>query len=155
MATGADFRNMTEGRMRCVDCLLEIRDWQMASYMMGHVLECALKAMICKNLGVIEYPSDVKRSINSTVVNFFRTHAFDQLSLLSGLSENTFSATNTQGAEFDNWSQFTFNYPSTWVEMRYETSQAKVFDETKAREMYNYLIGDTDSIINVIKRTWI
>jgi hypothetical protein len=89
---------------------------------------------------------------DSKVPDFFRTHSFDRLALLSGMSE-IFSV-NGDPKEFHNWSQFTAQLSGDWVSIRYYDPK-KQFDEKASQLLYKYLIEDGSSIIKAIKKTWI
>ena len=70
--------------------------------MMGLALECALKSCICKTLRVGKYPDSHK---DKKVPDFFMTHAFDRLLLLSGLTD-ILSIRGSYPQAYNNWSLF-------------------------------------------------
>ena len=147
-----DLREIAITRAKSARHLIRNKDWQGASYMMGIALECALKASICKTLKIKVYPE--KHKTDKEIPDFFMTHIFDRLFLLSGLSD-VFSA-NGNPLAFNNWSDFTIQYQGNWVKMRYEPQRVSPFDKTMTEKLYNYLYGDKNSIIKVIsrKRRW-
>jgi len=151
MATRESLEQMCVSRQKCVEILMQNNEWHIASYLMGHILECALKATICRVLKVPEYPADIKHR-DSKVPDFFRTHFFDRLVFLAGMSQ-IFSINGNQD-EFGNWSQFTSKLPGDWVNMRYYDT-ANQFDQPIAESLYKNLISDEYGIINTIKKTWI
>src|SRR3989338_10729582 len=107
--TAEKLKAVVEARMRSVEILLQSEDWFLAAFTTAFVLECALKVMICKTLSLSAYPEDAKK-IGSKVRNFFWTHEFSQLLILSGLNE-FFSPTGISPELFQNWSDFTKEFP--------------------------------------------
>jgi hypothetical protein len=87
MANGVGLKEIALARLETTEVLIEAKDWDGAGYMLGHVLECALKAVICKTLNLVEYPEYTK---NEKTDGYFMTHKFDQLLIASGM-ENIFS----------------------------------------------------------------
>lgn len=88
----------------------------------------ALKAVICKKLNLTKYHPP----LNESVEKVFKTHAFDTLIVLAGLS-NEINATAPVEL-WNNWSELT-----KWrVDMRYEPigtySRVDVEDKIKALE---------------------
>jgi len=147
MAGVKDFKIISKTRLKTVQILIDGKDWDGSAYMMGYVLECALKAVICKTLHLISYPEYTR---NAKVDNYFMTHQFDQLLTPSGM-ENIFSARGKKDI-FRNWSEFTQEYQGDWTAMRYNIDRQKQFDEIKVKKMYNNLTGKPYGIITVIKK---
>lgn len=150
MATQVDLRNIAKKRLATVKLLIDARDWEMAAYMMGYTLECALKAAACKTLHLPDYPPTNKNKEDA----YFKTHQFEQLLIVSGLSHILSPTGNVQA--YRNWSMFTIDYSGDWITMRYNESQMKKFNETKVRQLYACLYDDKDSIIKTIsgQRKW-
>src|SRR4051812_12654510 len=98
MATAANFKRLAISRIKSANCLLRNKDWHMASYLMGSALECALKAVICKNLKLPDYPEKHK---DKKVPDFFMTHIIDRLVLMSGLLD--VFRVNGDPLVFNNW----------------------------------------------------
>lgn len=120
--------------------------------MMGYVLETLLKACTCKALRLEQYP-DHHTKHDDKLVNVFMTHRFDNLLIVSGLSDlflPVVSGTNPKVTY--NWSQFTSSYPGDWPSMRYRTDIAKDFPQTKVRELYEYLYEIEHSIVKAVQR---
>jgi len=44
MANCAELRKIAKARLKSVETLMAVNDWHGAAYMLGYVLECALKA---------------------------------------------------------------------------------------------------------------
>ena len=143
-----DFKKITEARLNTVKILIKSKDWSGAAYMMGYVLEIALKAMICKTLNLKTYPD---HKSTKEIKNCFRTHEFESLLTLSGLS-HIFSVDGDSNA-FKNWSKFTMEYTGNWVEMRYDSQLLSQLSRNKVKRLYNCLIRE-DGILTIIKRKW-
>lgn len=143
--TREEWRNLTYKKLKTVKRLVEDEEWELAAYLMGYVLECALKAASCKALRLSSYPPLKSRG---EAVGF-KTHEFEQLLAVSGLSDLFGSVSLTPA--YNNWSDFTLNYPGTWTIMRYEDVSTK-FDEITVRELAKNLYDDSESIIETIKR---
>jgi hypothetical protein len=119
-------------------------DWEGAAYMLGYVLECALKAAVCKTLCLNGYPSDRKKDIH------FMTHNFDQLLVLSGMS-SVFSG-NGVLEEIQSWSEFTKEFLGDWPAMRYSLDHMQKFDEVKVRALHAHLTKKPNGILDVMTR---
>lgn len=147
-----DLKEIALARTKSAKYLMRNKDWQGAAQMMGLALECTLKASICRTLRISTYPETHKDKL---VPSFFMTHAFDRLLLVSGLWD-IFNATGNSPAAFQNWSDFTVQYPGEWTTMRYVPSSKSAFDKTMIENLYKYLYGDKNSIMKVIskKRRW-
>ncbi|MBI2009485.1 hypothetical protein HYS84_03740 [Candidatus Saccharibacteria bacterium] len=145
MHTGTELRALTYKKIRTIKRLIKEEEWEVAAYLMGYVLECALKAASCKALRLATYPPLKSRG----EVLGFKTHEFEQLLAVSGLSD-LFGSVSLSPA-YNNWSAFTINYPGAWTIMRYEDVSAK-FDEMTVKELAKTLYDDSDSIIETIKR---
>ncbi len=57
MADSNQLRKISQARLLSAETLISAKDWYGATYMMGYVLECALKAATCKTLHLGSYPS--------------------------------------------------------------------------------------------------
>ena len=149
MATGTHFKELARRRLKTAKILLDNEDWQAAAYMMGLALECALKSSICKTLRITDYPEDHK---DKKVPDFFMTHSFIRLLLVSGLND-IFDVKGVALA-FDNWSAFTARFPGDWTAMRYIDDRQ--FDAATTRSLFGNIYLDEHSIFKVIskKRRW-
>ena len=118
----------------------------MAAYMMGYSLETALKAVTCKTLNIDQYP-DIKSYKNEKIGNYFMTHNFDMLLLVSGMSD--LFGVDGKPEQFQNWSDFTQEFQGDWTSMRYIIGK---FDEQKVEKLYKTLNVGQNSIIKTIDR---
>jgi len=146
MASRGDLVGITKARLKTVDILSSGNDWDVAAYIMGYALETALKAATCRTLHVDQYP-DVKSYKNEKIGNYFMTHNFDMLLLVSGLSD-IFSVDGIQDA-FQNWSDFTQEYSGEWTSMRYFSGK---FNKSSVERLQDALYKDSGSIIKTIGR---
>lgn len=143
MAKYEDLKIITEARLQTIQTLIDAQDWIVSAYMMGCVLEYALKAVACKTLHLSNYPPLKSKKIEA----FFRTHEFDSLLIISGMLDIFSSG----GSFFGNWSAFTQEYLGQWTEMRFETNnQNSQWDEIKTNNVYNEL----KTIIDEIRKKW-
>jgi len=146
MFTGKEWRKLTYKKIKTIKRLIKDEEWEVAAYLMGYVLECALKAASCKALNLPGYPPVKFRGGGASG---FKTHEFEQLLVVSGLTDifGTLSASPAYG----NWSGFTINYSGVWTEMRYD-DVSKKFDEATVKELAKYLYDSNESIIETIKK---
>ena len=141
MANHQELRDISKARLRTAKILLDNSDFDGAIYMMGYVLECALKAIICKRLNLPSYPD---KGGSKDIENIFKTHKFDILLTLSGM-ENDFSLKSPK-RRYENWSELT-----KWsTDIRYEPVGTRT--RAEAERMYNALVGKPHGIITWIKR---
>jgi hypothetical protein len=145
MSNCEELKQITKARLKSAKTLIAAKDWHGAAYMLGYVLECALKAATCKTLHLVEYPENTK---NDKINLYFMTHRFEQLLLVSGL-EDIFSSRGP-AETWKNWSEFTIEYPADWTPMRYDTKVR--WDKTKVNKLYNNLTASKFGIISIIKR---
>lgn len=146
MATCEDFKNIAKNRLKTVDILISNQEWGVAVYLMGFVLECILKASACNTLNLKVYP-EIKITKNQQITNYFRTHDFDMLLVVSGMSD----IFELSGKGASSWSGFTQEYTKIgkWTDIRYEVLSQ--FDEKMVRSLYDFLAKEPDGIIPLIK----
>lgn len=145
MANLVELRTITRQRLKTAKILITAGDWDGAAYMLGYVLECALKAVTCKTLHLVQYPENKSERIDS----FFMTHRFDQLLIISGMSD----VFNIKGPieSYRNWSEFTQEYPGDWPGMRYD-QKYNSWGEAKVRRLYTNLTDKQGGILTEIIR---
>jgi hypothetical protein len=148
---GQSLKTLAHKRRKTAKILIDAEDWVIAAYIMGHTLECALKASTCKTLKLNSYPPVTRKGEDS---NFFKSHEFERLLIVSGLGD-VFSPYGDVSA-YQNWSAFTIEYAGDWVSMRYNDQAHEKFTEHKVKSLYNNLYEDADSILKTIarKRRW-
>ena len=81
MPTRRDLQKLAKLRLREAEHLERKGLYDGCVYLCGYVVEFALKARICRVLGLSSYPDEKE------VGRVFKTHNFDVLKLLAGLEE--------------------------------------------------------------------
>lgn len=151
MATHQDFKDIAKKRLKTAEILMSYQEWGMAAYILGFVLECVLKASACKALNLAVYP-EIEKTKNQQIVNYFRTHNFDMLLVVSGTSD--IFGLSREGAS--SWSGFTQEYTKIgkWTDIRYEVLNQ--FDENLVKSLYKFLTEKPSGIISLIetKNRW-
>lgn len=122
-----------------------------AGYTLGYVLECALKAAICKRLELQEYPAD-DGNLKAEVKEPFNSHSFDVLATLAGLSKLT-SAASPDLVFFQSWSEATEDYLSAggggkWISLRYKVG---FWDQNKVKKVYRALADQQTGILRYLR----
>lgn len=145
MANRDDFKKLAKQHLKTAEILMDAEDWAGSAYMMGYVLEFALKAMICKTLNLVSYPEGHS---NEKVHGFFKSHNFDQLIVVSGASD-LFDYRGTTDAQ-RNWSDFTARYLGEWPNMRYNKDIRNQFKKKVIKDLHNNLIEKDGGILSVI-----
>lgn len=144
MANRKELIKVTKARLKSANTLIAASDWHGAAYMLGYVLECALKATVCKTLHLVSYPENTR---NIKIDTYFMTHRFEELLLVSGL-EDIFSARGPAPA-WQNWSNFVIEYTGDWTSMRYDIN--RIWTEAKIRKLLSNLVEPKYGIISIIK----
>lgn len=147
MATGKELWRLSVERRKTVKTLIDAEDWEAAAYMMGYVLETALKAAACRSLNLSEYPN---KKGNKNTTTYFMTHNFDQLLTVSGFT-NLFEASGPI-ASSSKWSEFLQSYPGDWPRMRYDPNAMFTCDKISVIRLYNILYSKRDSLLRTIKK---
>lgn len=147
MATGKELWQLAQARRKTVKILMDAKDWEAAAYMMGYVLETALKAAACKSLNLAEYPD---KTASKNTSSYFMTHNFDQLLTISGFT-HLFEARGPANLS-GKWSEFLQSYPGDWPKMRYDPNAVFECDEASVKRLYTILYLRKDSLIKTVKK---
>lgn len=151
MATIEDFKNIAKKRLKTAEILMANEEWGMTAYILGFVLECVLKASACKALHLATYP-ELGKNKNRKTVDYFCTHSFDTLLIISGTSD----IFDLSGEGASSWSGFTQEYTKmgNWTDIRY--NEIIQFDEGLVRSLYGFLTEGPKGIIPLIeeKNRW-
>lgn len=132
-------KKVTHAKLKAAKILYREGDCDNAGYLLGYVVECSLKTLICKNLKILEYPDTGDHK------SIFNSHSFDRLLLLSGYSTEINLAKNP--GLFNNWSILT----KYWTpELRYNISASP----TTIRDRITALEDPTDGFFTWIKKRW-
>lgn len=141
--TKEGFKAAAKARLKAAEILMENEDWDMAGYLLGYVLECALKSVVCKNLRLTKYPAGDK---DKGEKDYFWTHRFDRLLTISGMQD-------LFGVQSFVWSQFVQEYEGDWpAKFRYGTG---VLEEIKVRQLHSHLTNKTtgsEGILTLISK---
>jgi HEPN domain-containing protein len=139
MPTRDEFKELARLRLKEAEALFAAGLYDGTVYLCGYVVEFALKARICKLLGVTEYPP------SSKVKSAYAVHDLDQLLLLSGL-RSKLDPTNVD--LFKNWSEST-----PWTpERRYSPKGS--FSRADALKVLNAVRDEPYGVLRWIMRHW-
>lgn len=141
MVKCSDLKLMAQVRLDEAKVLLANGFYDGAAYICGYVVELSLKAMICKNLKINEYPDDGKDK------NIFSTHDFDRLLLLAGLQNKLTITSRALKKIWSNWSLLTAWKP----ERRYITG---FYNKSSVDSLITALEHPRDGFFTWIKKKW-
>ena len=112
------------------------------AYLSGYVVELALKACVCKSLGVNEYPEN-----EPGLKQLFRTHDFNALELLAGLRSSV-AEKRKASLQFDNnWA-----LAISWKpEDRYAL---KLRNENDARAILESIRETPEGVLTWLEQQW-
>jgi len=99
LLTRDDLKKLARLRLKEAEQLYRRGLYDGCVYLCGYVIECALKARICRFLGLISYRTEGEHG------RIFKTHNFGILKLLAGLEAEIALTKNKQ--LFENWSAIT------------------------------------------------
>lgn len=136
-----DLKDIAVTRLKEARVLYQKAMYDGAGYLCGYVVETALKARICKNLRIKEYPDEGKDK------SIFSSHDFDRLLLLSGLQSKINLGHKKNKVLFANWSLLTSWRP----ERRYKLGE---FTKADVEELFKALEGSPQSFLTWIKKLW-
>ena len=139
MPTRTEFKQLAKLRLKEAETLYSAGLYDGSVYLCGYAVEFALKARICKLLGLTEYPASGK------LKNVYAVHDFNQLLLLSGLQPKLDPGNVDL---FTNWSTAT-----PWTpERRYEPKGS--FNRAAAREVLDAVCSTPNGVLKWIMRYW-
>lgn len=132
MANRADFQQLAILRLTEAQTLLTHDLPDGAFYLAGYAVECALKAAICRTLGIDDFfesysskPHGAK--VRDDVVQKFKTHDYGTLLVLSGLYHKLGADLLTDKALNDSWSTF---QNQNWSEQQRYATASKAMNDT-------------------------
>lgn len=142
MPAYTELKTLAEIRLQEAKALSDKNLYDGARYLLGYVVEFALKARICKILDMNEYPE------TGEISKTYKTHNYDVLIKLAGLEKKFDRAKNLSKQLFDNWS-----YSTLWKEdFRYKPiGTNKIKDINDA---FDALEDQKDGIFTWIKNWW-
>lgn len=137
MLTRNQLKNSAISKLKSVKILINAGDYDTAVYLSGYVVEYALKAVVCKRLCLDSYPDD------GNMQSVFRSHDFDRLLTLSGLSKEI--SVSGDPKLFQNWSDlYTWNpsirYNPVGTYVKIEAERKIEALEEKPNGLLSYII---------------
>ncbi|SRR5712692_2592020 len=141
MATREELKALAQLRLTEAEALFHAGLYDGCVYLCGYVVELALKATVCRVLGVDDYPE--KRS--GRIGEAFKTHDFDDLRLLAGLQNE---AALNAGPVFENWSTATKWKP----EFRY--APVGKYDREDAELTLEAVRGKPNGVFTWLQQRW-
>jgi HEPN domain-containing protein len=137
--TKADLQQVAEERLSDAKVLLAAGRWSAAYYLLGYVVECALKACVSKQFKEFEVPE------KKLVLDFY-THNLDQLLNISGIKDQLLARAKSDPAFETNW-----QVVKDWSEStRYDHTTS----EAKARDMLVAVEDGASGVLAWLKTQW-
>jgi HEPN domain-containing protein len=134
-------KQIAEIRLKEAKALHKAGLYDGAAYICGYVVETALKAKICKNLKIDDYPDDGKEK------QIFSSHDFDRLSLLAGLQSQLTLANKRKKDLVSSWSLLTSWKP----ERRYTIGK---YTKKDVENLFKALEDSKSGFLVWIKKVW-
>jgi hypothetical protein len=133
----SDFQQLAEDYLRHAQALLDAGLYSGAHYMCGYVIECALKACICKRTNQYDfYPKDAQKAW---------THKFKDLIGFADVAETI---------EDDRRADGTLNIYWKVVEGWSEHSRYKPFGQKEAEDLLAAVSDPVHGVLACIRRNW-
>jgi len=133
-------RSVSLAKLKAAKILFNSRDFDTAGYLLGYVVECALKASVCKRLNLNQYPDTGRHK------DVFASHDFDRLLILSGHAKEIDLSVNPD--LFQNWSILTKDWKP---ETRYNEN---VYNDHVVKDKIIALEDRSNGFLSWIKRKW-
>jgi hypothetical protein len=127
-------------KLKAAKILQSANDFNTAGYLLGYVVDCALKACICKRLNLSVYPDSGKHH------DVFSSHDLDRLLVLSGHSEEIDLSKNKD--LFNNWSTLTKDWKTS---VRYDE---KTYNQRNIDEKIIALEDQTTGFLAWVRKKW-
>jgi len=134
------FKRVAIKKLEAAKILFAAGDYDTAGYLLGYVVECSIKAIICKRLRLTEYPDTGRHK------DVFASHDFDRLLMLSGYSSEVTLTVNPD--LFPNWSTLTKDWKP---ETRYNEG---VYNKNVIQDKIIALEEPKNGFLNWIKKRW-
>ena len=139
MPSRQELKALARLRLREAEALYDAGFYDGAAYLAGYVVEIALKARICRLLGLAEYPSA------GALKQSYAVHDLDQLVLLAGLRPKLNPA---NAALFANWS-----VAQPWKPDRRYTARG-TYGQQDALDILNAIRDPNGGILRWIAKYW-
>jgi HEPN domain-containing protein len=127
-------------KLKASKILFNAQDYDTAGYLLGYVVECSIKALICRKLNLTDYPDTGKHH------DVFASHDFDRLLLLSGYSKEI--DLNINSDLFNNWSTLTRDWKT---QTRYNEG---VYNQNNIQEKFIALEEPVNGFLSWVKKRW-
>jgi HEPN domain-containing protein len=135
----ADLQQLTEARLADAQVLLEAGRWDGAYYLLGYVVECALKSCITKQFGLHEVP-------DKKLVGDFYSHDLKNLLKIAGLSGEFASRARKDSTFETNWTTI-----QDWTETtRYRIGVA----EQNVRSLLDAIVNIDSGVLTWLRTQW-
>jgi predicted amidohydrolase len=135
MPSRVELRDLAALRLREAEALFAASLFDGCVYLCGYVVELALKARICAVLDTDDYP----------IRQQFKTHDFDDLKVLAGMSKELSSQNPLL---WDNWTEAT-QWKPDWRYVR-----AGNYDEVAASSILKAIKDEPNGVLACISRRW-
>lgn len=136
--TRKQLQDLAKLRLKEAEALFAAGLYDGSVYLAGYVVELALKARICRILGLNEYPLDIG--------NAYKIHALETLKVLAGLSTEINVAKNKD--LFDNWSRAV-----TWnPEGRYKAPGTN--NQASAKLILDSIKAKPNGVLTWLSKRW-
>jgi HEPN domain len=140
MATRKQLQELALLRLQEAEVLFAAGLFEGCVYLCGYVVEFALKARICANLGLSEYPEK-----GSRLREAMKSHVMDDLGLLAGMVHEL---TTNRPVLLANWSTVNDWKP----EWRYEPKGR--YDQAAAEKLLDAIRTKPDGVLTCISTRW-
>ncbi len=135
----SDFQRLATTRVTDAKALLAAGQHQGAYYIAGYAIECALKACLCKQFKLYDFPD--KRLVTDSY-----THNLDDLVRLAGLRPALAANIQAHAAFESNWAVV-----KDWSEHeRYNTTRTQL----EARDYLSAVIARKQGVLAWLKQHW-
>ena len=135
----SDLQQLAEARLLDATVLLNAGRLDGAYYLLGYVVECALKACISKQFGLYEVP-------DKNLVRDFYSHDLKDLLKIAGLSVEAAAKTRADP-----------NFETNWTTVRNwrETTRYNIgVGEAKVRTLLNAVISIDSGVLTWLRTQW-
>lgn len=139
MPSRQELKILARLRLREAEVLYAAGFYDGAAYLAGYVVELALKARICRFLGLTDYPS------TGPLKPVYAVHDLDQLAMLAGLRSKL---TPADAALFANWS-----VAQPWKPDRRYTALG-TYTQQDALDILNAIRDPNSGILRWITKHW-
>lgn len=142
MPERSDLQKLSAIRLREAEVLFEAGLYDGCFCLCGYVVELALKACVCKHLGIEDYPEG-----EPNLKGLFRTHDFRSLELIAGL-RSSISAKRQTSFTFDaNWTVATSWKSEDRYLLNFKT-------QSEAHDMLEALRSKPEGVLTWLSQQW-